>query len=596
MMKKSLKLMCISVLLSTGLIVRPIAVNGEENREIQVPTSLKVQQATLVTPDSFRLGIDEYVTGFLDTSVKKVVLYVNDQNIRNGYVYSDGTFEVEAGDVINNIDDKVEIVGLDRRNKELDRQTVSLEKSEIKFIAEDFALFDEEIRGVAGNQMSVVSLIINDELIRSINVNSDDSFIMPVESGDIIDTDDFVELVGSNSGKEVARITIPVNNVDLQLGFNDFEFGIDTVITGKLSGKAQTKAKTVQLYVNRKRYAKATLNADGTFSVDSERNINNWKDTVTVAVLDKNNEELGRFQLGLSKKYGTTSWSWDEATQTVIFGGGEFPDSNEEYNIQTQIQNDRLVNGTIEKIVFAEPVKAAVNSSYAFSRLEYCSDIQWLDNFDTSEVENMSNMFTGMRPFDGELDVSSFDTSNVTNMSHMFSEMLYVKGINVNGFDTRKVTTMKGMFFCTPQSGYSRVETLDVSSFDTSNVTDMSYMFHGLAELKKLDVSNFDTTSVTDMSMMFGFNLALRELDISSFDTSNVQNKYSAISPEGPLEKLILGAKSIFKDSEYVYARPGRWMSPDEKTFESFEELLQNYDGSVPGTYTRELAEWERDY
>ncbi|MGL4694862.1 immunoglobulin-like domain-containing protein [Enterococcus larvae] len=550
MMKKSFGIVCTSILLANSLFIQPMHVNGEESTEIQAPASLLVQQATLVTPDSFRLGIDDYVTGFLDTSVKKVVLYVNDQNIRNGYVYSDGTFEVEAGDVITNIEDKVEIAGLDRKNNELDRQLVSIEQSEVNLTADDYTLFDEEIRGIAGNQMSVVSLMINDELIRSVNVNRDDTFVLPVESGEIIETEDFVEIVGSNSGKEIARITVPVNTLELQVKFDPFHFEEDNIISGSLSGKAHSKAKTVQLYVNRKRYGKSTVNADGTFTLNSERNITSVKDNVVVAVLNESNEELSRFQMNLyGGQYGTVDWTWDETTQTITFGGGEFPNEGGEPGLY-HLEYDSRVNGNIKNIVFTQPVVAAVDSSHLFAGLFSLEAIVGLEQLDTSHVQNMAGMFASLENLK-ELNLDSFNTSNVTDMNSMFY-------------------------------GSRKLKSLDLRSFDTSNVTNMNYMFHTVH------------TS--------GGDALLESIDISSFDTKNVTEKHGMLFVEG-LKSITLGNKITLGEEvgimplvDYPEAFTGRWIGPNGKEnpsiiFDSSESFMLGYDGSQPGTYVREVAE-----
>ncbi|CDA59911.1 conserved domain protein [Clostridium sp. CAG:524] len=100
------------------------------------------------------------------------------------------------------------------------------------------------------------------------------------------------------------------------------------------------------------------------------------------------------------------------------------------------------------------------------------------------------------------LDLSSFDTSNVTNMSYMFSG------------NTSNVTDMSFMFYG------SQAPTLDVSNFNTSNVTDMSFMFYG-SQAPTLDVSNFNTSNVTNMSSMFSDSQATT-LDVSNFNISNV--------------------------------------------------------------------------
>ena len=119
---------------------------------------------------------------------------------------------------------------------------------------------------------------------------------------------------------------------------------------------------------------------------------------------------------------------------------------------------------------------------------------------------------------------NNFNTSKVTNMSDMFSECSSLSSLNLSNFNTTNVTKMNSMF-----SSCSSLITLDLSSFNTSNVTDMSGMFSNCRFLTSLDLSNFNTTNVTNMSGMFNSCTSLMTLDLSSFNTSNVVdfNKYS---------------------------------------------------------------------
>ena len=125
-------------------------------------------------------------------------------------------------------------------------------------------------------------------------------------------------------------------------------------------------------------------------------------------------------------------------------------------------------------------VYANYDSSFWFAFLINLTEINNIENLDTSYVTNMSGLFC----YSGSLvnlDVSHFDTSNVTNMMDMFA----------NAFS---------------------LATLDVSHFDTSNVTDMNEMFYGADSLTTLDLSNFDTSNVTDMSSMFSGDKALTSI------------------------------------------------------------------------------------
>ena len=146
----------------------------------------------------------------------------------------------------------------------------------------------------------------------------------------------------------------------------------------------------------------------------------------------------------------------------------------------------------VKKVTFSGPVKAGKSLKSLFSSWFALLSIERLDYLDTSQVTDMSYMFTNCTGLQ-TLDVSNFDTSQVTNMSMMF--------YNCRG-----------------------LQTLDVSNFETSQVTDMSYMFDACSGLQTLDVSNFETSQVTDMSSMFDACSGLQTLDVSNFDTSQVTN------------------------------------------------------------------------
>ncbi|MDD3453490.1 MAG: BspA family leucine-rich repeat surface protein [Bacilli bacterium] len=162
------------------------------------------------------------------------------------------------------------------------------------------------------------------------------------------------------------------------------------------------------------------------------------------------------------------------------------------------------------KTILANP-----DSSEWFYHLYNVTSINF-NNYDTSNVINMSAMFYGMDSLTS-LDVSNFDTSNVTDMSSMFESVRSLTSLDVSNFDTSNVTDMSSMF----ETAHS-LTSLDLSNFDTSKVTDMSSMFIYNNSLTSLDLSNFDTSNVIHMHLMFADNEKLQDLNISSFDTSNV--------------------------------------------------------------------------
>ena len=206
---------------------------------------------------------------------------------------------------------------------------------------------------------------------------------------------------------------------------------------------------------------------------------------------------------------------------------------------------------------------------------QYCYKLEkiiGLENFDTSNVENMRYMYNcccklqalNLRSFITskvttmhgmfqncttitEIDVSSFDTSSVTTMYTMFAgasidEVSYYmqleRIIGLENFDTSSVTDMRGMF----QNCISLTD-LDLRSFDTSKVTDMSYMFNVCSNLTSLDLRSFDTNQVTDMHAMFANCSSLTKLDVSNFDTTNVTDMSYMFSNTTNLKPIYVGEK-----------------------------------------------------
>ena len=187
------------------------------------------------------------------------------------------------------------------------------------------------------------------------------------------------------------------------------------------------------------------------------------------------------------------------------------------------------------------------NMSYMF---DPCTNLEDLDlsKFDTSQVKDMSYMFAGCESLK-ELDLQNFNTSQVTDMSFMFAECKGLEKLNVTSFDTSKVKNMEYMFNCC-----ASLPTVDVRNFNTHNVTNMAamfcmYYFHisGTGQvfgwdskLTSLDLSNFDTSNVTDMGGMFFKCTKLKELNISSFDTSKVTTMNSMFQACNKLTSLDL--------------------------------------------------------
>ena len=144
-------------------------------------------------------------------------------------------------------------------------------------------------------------------------------------------------------------------------------------------------------------------------------------------------------------------------------------------------------------------------------------EMNGIENLDTSEVTDMSYMFTDGSQY-SDLDLSSFDTSNVTTMSGMFLNCSKLTNLNLANFDTKNVVKLTNLF-----NGCSAIENINLSSFDTSNVTKMYAMFGNCENLKNVNLKNFDTSKVTDMEAMFFNCKSLSKIDLSNFNTSSVE-------------------------------------------------------------------------
>ena len=172
------------------------------------------------------------------------------------------------------------------------------------------------------------------------------------------------------------------------------------------------------------------------------------------------------------------------------------------------------------------------------------SSITGLNNWDVSNVTDMSGMFGGANNFNQ--DLSSWNVSNVTSMGGMFSGATNFNQ-NIGSWNVSKVTNMGGMFYgaayfnqdisswnvsnVTSMSGmFANAFRFmhDITSWDVSNVISMAYMFNSHYYFNQ-DISNWDVSSVTDMEGMFRTALAFNQ-NIGGWDVSNVTNMHDMFS------------------------------------------------------------------
>ena len=265
-------------------------------------------------------------------------------------------------------------------------------------------------------------------------------------------------------------------------------------------------------------------------------------------------------------------------------------------------------------IVSDAPIFAPTDCLKIFSDFSNLKTINFNNNFNTSKVTNMQDMFFNNSLLDN-IDVSTFNTKNVIDMGGMFAMCgfisldlsnfntenlanIYVEElrrsrsifsfcsslttIDLSSFNTKKITqfgsssSANGMFYeC------SSLTSLDLSSFDTSNAINMYYMFSGCSSLTSLDLSGFNTSNVTNMRGMFNSCSSLTSLDLSSFNTSKVTNMSNMFSYCSSLTSLDLSNfnTSSVTNMDYMFSSCSSLISLDLSSLKEFK-----YSGSGDNT------------
>lgn len=227
----------------------------------------------------------------------------------------------------------------------------------------------------------------------------------------------------------------------------------------------------------------------------------------------------------------------------------------------------------IQTVVFDESFKDARPKScnawfYCFEGL---TKIEHLDYLNTSEVENMREMFSKCTSLE-TLDLSSFNTEKVTNMFEMFVGSTNLRTINLpKGFIGSNVTDLNGMF-----RGCASLTELDLSGSNAEKVKNMGNMFNGCVALSNLNLSGFKTGSVTDMRYLFSSCQSLESLDLSGFNTENVSSMVSMFTQCSSLRSLDLSSFNTSKviDMHFMFYKCTNLESIDLSSFDT-ENLQQ---------------------
>ena len=166
---------------------------------------------------------------------------------------------------------------------------------------------------------------------------------------------------------------------------------------------------------------------------------------------------------------------FNNATGTLTFRRGlSKPAGAYDLNMESNNPGWDAQRANIKKVVF--------DASFANARPTSCC--RWFGNcFYLTEIEGIENL----------------NTQNVTDMSEMFTCCYALTSLDVSNFNTQNVEDMTDMFL-----GCDGLSLLDLSNFNTANVMGMSFMFSGCSTLQTIFASDkFVTDQVFGGDDMF---------------------------------------------------------------------------------------------
>lgn len=265
-----------------------------------------------------------------------------------------------------------------------------------------------------------------------------------------------------------------------------------------------------------------------------------WSGTAATGLLGDNNTNVSIPKGSKGNRIYTAHWaqgepyavvSGAEGSRKMTFYYGVKPENNSTQTVLTIYQDEdfhsEIFNnwqqnrGDVIEVIFDESFKdwKLATCSGLFSGFSSLTTITNIENFDASQVKDMSQMFSGCSALESMDFLNNINTSNVTNMSEMFQNCLNLQSIDfLNSINTSNVTDMSHMF-----DGCSALESIDLN-INTEKVTDMSEMFQKCSSLKSVNL-DINTENVTNMHCMFTDCSSLTEITFGDeFTTANVKD------------------------------------------------------------------------
>ncbi|MBC1318104.1 immunoglobulin-like domain-containing protein [Listeria booriae] len=272
-------------------------------------TKVTVKQQTVgtITPNTFYIGSENYVTGKLSGNVAKFSMTVNGVEYSKINVTTAPDFKYYANNLITNITDIVKINAYDASGKLLDSKPVSVttyqgEEGKITSVAPFKLGKDSYVTGAYTGDVKKVELQVNGVALQRINVTG--GTIKYYAKANITKTTDEVKLVGYNTaGVAVSTKTISVSAADGTVTANPFVIGKDGYVKGKYTGDV---AK-ISLTVNGVKQTTINVPAGSDYQYYAKTLIKNANDVVVVTAYDAVGGVLATANVAVSDSKATTS-------------------------------------------------------------------------------------------------------------------------------------------------------------------------------------------------------------------------------------------------------------------------------------------------
>ncbi|MBC1945397.1 hypothetical protein HCJ32_10505 [Listeria booriae] len=272
-------------------------------------TKVNVKQQTVgtITPNTFYIGSENYVTGKLSGNVAKFSMTVNGVEYSKINVTTAPDFKYYANNLITNITDVVKVNAYDASGKLLDSKPVSVttyqgEEGKITSVAPFKLGKDSYVTGAYTGDVKKVELQVNGVALQRINVTG--GTIKYYAKANITKTTDEVKLVGYNTaGVAVSTKTISVSAADGTVTANPFVIGKDGYVTGKYTGDV---AK-ISLTVNGVKQTTINVPAGSDYQYYAKTLIKNASDVVVLTAYDAVGGVLDTANVAVSDSKATTS-------------------------------------------------------------------------------------------------------------------------------------------------------------------------------------------------------------------------------------------------------------------------------------------------